>query len=76
MKIETVEMPEHWASALVNHDFSGCPFDDAYRITVFKLDNPQFGPCLMCSENSFIGRYEGKLCTMLEYSFPVLETPV
>ena len=73
---ENVTLPAHWASALINSDYSGCTDSEEKAINSFLADNPQYGGCLSCSENSELRQYgdcfaNQKLTDCLEYTFPI-----
>lgn len=72
-KIQTisVKLPSHWASALVNGDYSGLSDNEAEQIRGFLAENPYLGPCFDCTDVSELGHYEGLLCDVLPYTFPV-----
>ena len=72
-KIKTIRMklPSHWASALVNGDFSGLSDVEEKEINDFLTENPHLGPCFDCGDVSELARYEGLLCDVLTYTFPV-----
>ena len=64
MKIITA--PAHWASALINNDRSGLDHRERLDISQWLRDNdnPRIASC---SEESYIGQFEGKLCEILNY---------
>ena len=72
-KIQTisVKLPAYWASALVNGDFSGLSDVEEKEINDFLTENPHLGPCFSCGEYAEIGRYNGLLCDVLDFDFPV-----
>lgn len=72
-KIHTisVKLPSHWASALVNGDFSGLSDNEEKQVLDFLTENPHLGPCFDCGNATELGRYEGLLCDLLDYTFPV-----
>lgn len=72
-KIQTisVKLPAHWASALVNGDYSGLTDAEEKEINDFLTENPHFGPCFSCGDYAEIGRYDGVLCDLLAFDFPV-----
>ena len=71
IKTVTLQLPAHWASALVNGDFSGLSDVEEKEINDFLSENPHLGPCCACSDVSELARYEGLLCDVLTYTFPV-----
>ena len=68
---ENVTLPAHWASALINGDYSGCTDSEEKEINSFLADNLQYDGCLDCSEYSELRQYNGLLTDCLEYTFPV-----
>lgn len=48
MKTETYILPEYWASALINNDYSGLEHDDIAQIENFIEDNKQDGCSFYC----------------------------
>lgn len=75
MTTETYILPEHWASALINADFSGLEDSDIAEIEAFennnKEDNCRFC-CVGCSEEPFFAHSNDatKLGgNVLEYTF-------
>lgn len=71
IKTVTLQLPSHWASALVNGDFSGLSDVEKKELNGFLSENPHLGSCLDCSDVSELARYEGLLCDVLTYTFPV-----
>lgn len=61
-----IELPAYWASALTNNDWSGIRELDKLIIKQWLRDNPN--ACVeSCSDESYIGRYDGLLCDLLTY---------
>lgn len=71
IKTENVILPMHWASALINGDYSGCEDNEAEAINIFLAENPQYGPCLDCNTEPELRIFEGLLCETLVFTFPV-----
>lgn len=71
IKTISVKLPAHWASALVNGDYSGLSDVEEKEIREFLAENPHLGHCLDCGDSPELARYEGLLCDVLTYTFPV-----
>lgn len=69
MKIdtETVTLPAHWASALINGDYSGCTNAEKHEIDTWVKFNPHLS-IVSCSDNPELHIFEGYLCETLEYA--------
>ena len=69
IKHGTVDLPAYWASALINNDWSGIECTDTGReLSVWLKANPSFYmEC--CSDDSYIGWFDGIQCDMLTYSY-------
>lgn len=73
MKTETYVLPSHWASALINDDYSGYTDEEAMEIEDFYND---LGPCIdVTDEEEFrwvndANRLGGAVAT---FTFQVLE---
>ncbi len=70
-RITTHDLPAHWASALINGDTSGlslCPGDLA-EFLAWSEQNPELAQPVSCSDEPFIGRWNGLICEMLTYSY-------
>ena len=64
------DAPAHWASALVNGDYSGLTDQDKQELRNFlERENLSAGSCVSCSERSFLGKFDGLLTELLEYTF-------
>ena len=61
-------LPLHWASALINSDYSG--YDEV------EIDNIKEAvselPAPVCVNDPYIGRYNGLLCEVAEYTFYII----
>ena len=67
---ESYDAPSRWASALVNNDSSGLTDQDKQELRNFlERENLSAGSCVSCSEHSFIGKFNGLLTELLEYTF-------
>ena len=71
IKTVTLQLPAHWASALVNGDYSGLTNAEEKEVGDFLAENPHLGHCLDCGDTTELGHYEGLLCDVLTYTFPV-----
>lgn len=70
MKTQTIIMPSHWASAIVNLDYSGLDDAEIRELNQYLLDNDlSFKDCLMCSDSVEIRTFKGESCMTLEYTF-------
>lgn len=71
----TYTLPAHWASALINADFTGLDEADADQLDALH-SGEQLGHCLSCSDEPFFCTYHdarsyGVLaCDCLEFTFP------
>ena len=67
-KVLTVTLPEHWASALINMDYSGLDEDEEREVKQWMEDNLERGEDVVsCSEHPFITSFNGLLTNCLEY---------
>lgn len=66
MKVKIINLPAHYASALVNNDYSGL---DTFELAEVNKLITGAGPFSFVgvSEDTFIGRHDGMLCDMAEY---------
>ena len=70
MNTITLDAPAHWASAIVNLDYSGLEKSDRAELNNWLLNNGlSFSDCLTCSDVSFFGQFEGKGCELLSYTW-------
>lgn len=70
----TVELlPSHWACPLVDCDYTGCSDEDAKEITDWLDAHPEYGDCLDV-EDYGLGRFDGLICDLSRYTFPVVRT--
>ena len=65
MQIQNIPAPAHWASALINNDFSG--LDELEHKAVLCFIN-QHGEPVDCGE-SYLGHWHGLYCDMCDYAF-------
>lgn len=82
MLTETYTLPEYWACALINNDFSGLDESDAQEIENFIKDNQIDGCsfyCLGCSDEPYF-KWSNDATNLggnvLEYTFDVSPCPV
>lgn len=70
MKTKIINLPSHFASAIINHDYSGLSDADTKELNLaLWYYDVLFNDCLSCSEQSFIGMFNDKKCELLEYTF-------
>lgn len=73
----TFTLPAHWASALVNGDYTGLSDEDEDAIQNWLDTEPDIvGDCLTVSDEPFFARVydaEGLACDCLTYTFPKRE---
>jgi hypothetical protein len=69
---DTFIAPSHWASAFINGDTSGLDESDyeAFEEFCIRLDDPHV---VDCSSHTFIGRFDGLMTELCEYTFSYLE---
>lgn len=68
MEIVTVTLPAHWASALINDDWSGLEYaapDEAAKAKAWQMESGL--SVLSCGEQQFVARFDGVLTECLEY---------
>ncbi len=67
---DNIDAPAHWASAIVNRDYSGLDQSETKALNTFLLNNGlSFVDCLMCSNEPFIGQFQGLTTQLLTYTF-------
>jgi hypothetical protein len=71
LTIETVRLPAHYASPLINGDFSGCSGAEEKEINQWLRDNPHYGGCHSCTEYPELSIFDGILTECLDFDFPV-----
>lgn len=72
-KTFTVTMPAYWASAIINHDYSGLEKSDRAELNNFLAN---YTPCLSFADcldvgDEYIGKFDGKLCNVADYTYEV-----
>ena len=68
MKTRMATLPEYWASALINMDYSGLDEDEEREVKQWMEDNLERGEDVVsCSEHPFITSFNGLLTNCLEY---------
>jgi hypothetical protein len=69
VQTQVIAMPSYWASAIVNHDYSGLTNADIKELNNYLLDNGlSFKDCLSVGD-TYTGKFNGLLCTVSEYTF-------
>lgn len=68
---EWVDLPAHWASALINGDHTGLSDQEADELLAWLADNPHLGECLSCTETPEPKKFNGLLTEVLTYAFPI-----
>lgn len=71
LTIENVKLPAHWASPLINGDYTGCTDTEEREINAWLRDNPHYGPCHGCSDYPELCQFDGVLTECLIFDFPV-----
>jgi hypothetical protein len=70
---EVYKLPQYWASALINGDYSGIDDDEELQIKEFLASVPQGFYCVECSEESSFSYYNDSNtnygCDVSEYTF-------
>ena len=67
-KVLTVTLPEHWASALINRDYSGLDVEEEREVKQWMKNNLAPGEDVVdCSGHPFITVFNGLLNSCLEY---------
>jgi hypothetical protein len=72
LEFDEFDAPEHWASALFNGDFSGFSDDDQTEFDAWFADSPEMLNVVGCSDESFIGRFNGLQTDLLTYTYQVV----
>jgi hypothetical protein len=58
-KVMTLTAPSHWASAIVNGDYSGLePLDVKHLNTWLALQGLSFADCLSCEDADFMWKHD------------------
>lgn len=72
MKTQTFKLPAHWASALINDDFSG--LEDADEAELRAFVNSANGNCIDVSEEPYFSHSNDAhtlACDCLDYTFTI-----
>lgn len=64
---DTFDAPAHWASAFINGDLSGLSDEDAAEFEAYCIKNAPLW-VVDCSEEPFIGRWNGLQTELLTYT--------
>ena len=68
MKTRMVTLPEYWASALINMDYSGLYAEEEREVKQWMKNNLAPGEDVVeCSEHPFTTVFNGLLTNCLEY---------
>jgi len=71
MKTIILTMPAHWASALMNLDYSGLDKEERSKLNNFlSLNDLSFVDCRGIS-NPYIGKFNGLLCEVADYTYKI-----
>jgi hypothetical protein len=70
---EEFDAPAHWASAFINGDCTGLDDTDQTEFDAWCEANPELCNVVDCSEESFIGRFNGLQTDLLTYTCHILE---
>lgn len=67
----SIDLPAHWASALMNDDKSALRNDyhDLAEFELWAVQNPTLRHPASCSDEQFIGRWRGLICMLLTYTY-------
>jgi len=68
---EKETLPAHWASALINDDWTGLEDQESSDLAAWIKETPYYGPCAGVSDDTVIERFNGLLTDCLEYTFKV-----
>ncbi len=77
MRTETFMLPTHWASALINEDYSGLDEREARTLDAFLSDNPNL-MCIDCSGDPEFRHFHDAMgygvlpCDCAEFTFQVV----
>ena len=72
MEIAVELLPSHWACPLINDDYTGCSDEDEKEITSWLDAHPEYGGCVDV-EDYGLGRFDGLICDLSRYTFPVVQ---
>lgn len=70
--IDTVLLPAHWASALINADRSGLTPEDCAELDTWLAEHPNHGSALSCSDDTCCIRFNGMVTDCLAFDFPYM----
>jgi hypothetical protein len=65
----TINLPAHWAAALVNNDWSTLDAGQTDELKHYLSMNPDHAAALSCSAESFEGIFQGHWHKLLAYTF-------
>ena len=71
IEVDTFEAPSHWASALINGDLTSFDYYGPESLEEYEqwcASNPELLWVVDCSEESFIGRFNGLQTELLTYT--------
>lgn len=74
MKLQQVDLPSHWASALINNDRSGLTDAEELEMDAYLAQSGLDKVWFICLSdhpylNPFLGRFQGLLSEMITYSY-------
>jgi len=73
-KFEEIHAPAHWASALINGDYSGLELSDVAALNNWlyqERGKTQLFYCVNVSDETFIARFRGLQTVLATYTFQV-----
>lgn len=66
----TYILPAHWASAIINLDYSSLDLADIQELNQFMTDNElNIHNFVSCSDYETLNTFNGKLCMTLDYDY-------
>jgi hypothetical protein len=68
MEAIIIELPSHWASPLINEDYSGMSKEDIQEIKKWKEENPDLY-CYDVEPTQWYGNFNGVGCIVSEFIF-------
>lgn len=71
IQTETVPLPAHWASSLINGDNSGMESAEVKALDDWLEKNPHLAHCVDCSDYADIRVFDGLLTDCLDFVFHV-----
>ena len=72
MKLAVELLPSHWACFLVNGDCTGYSDEGEKEIRNWLDAHPEYGDCVDV-EDYGLGRFDGLICDLSRYTFPVVQ---